>query len=539
MSKYFKWILVNREKKFNRSYQEKLTWYLINFYKKQNINNKITVSREEVVTRLQDEKERQDRIKKLIKVYKSYMINIKKMDSYGNANIGSSIIKSKYRRLLHKDIELNIKHNKLLNYFNALRTKENNLNIDIKKDKMKSFSRLMKEYKYIFNNISQEHKNDINTRKIFNKLLLPNYYFPSKYIERSLPSQVKHWMNNFYSFLNKEVTSLILLDKFSSELIKRFFSVKRFKRKFVFDKSLDRGEKFWPSNRMSKKLNFIIRYTRKAAYHGDSNIITYFHPGILKSKWLKRQISKSMKIKKRLLVRKVKIFGTFNPRYNSIIGKWRKLLLAKPIFKHTPFNLVIDLFIYNNKSYKIKKLKNMLLRRIAYKYMYSLYINVYKKVNETLNRPRFFYINIIDPKVYSFYSKVINSYEEWMFRYNKGLVISVCLILIKMNESYKNLKKNLLIDKISNTTSNINTIYINILNKLGIYQLFTKNKKKFDIMNNVIKKENINIEINKRSYKEKFSDFEKPEIFLSEKELQRKIQSIKFKTGKKKRKTKE
>ena len=532
MSKYIKSILVNREKKFNRGYQEKLTWYLINFYKKQNINNKITISREEIMTRLQEEKERQDRIKKLKKIYKSYMVNVKKIDNYDNDKIGSNIIKSKYRRLLHKDIELNIKHNKLLNYFNILRIKENNLEISMKKDKLKPYSRLMKEYKYIFNNISQEHKSDIDKRKISNKLLLPNYYFPNKYIEKSLPSQVKHWMSNFYSFLNKEVTSLILLDKFSNELIKRFFSVKRLKRKFVYDKSLERGKKFWPSNHMSKKFNYIIRYTRRAAYDGNSNIATYFHPGILKSKWLKRQISKSMKIKKRLLIRKVKIFGTFNPRYNSIIGKWRKLLLAKPIYKHTPFNLIIDLFIYNNKSYKIKKLKNILLRRIAYKYMYSLYINVYNKINETLNRPRFFYINIIDPKVYSFYSKVINSYEKWIFKYNRGLVISVCLMLIKMNESYKNFKDNLLKGKVYNLRSNISSVYINILNKLSIHQLFTQNKKKINLLNNVLKRENINTEINKRSYKERFLQSEKFEIFLSkkEKEIEKKIQSIKFKT---------
>ena len=532
MSKYIKSTLVNREKKFSRNYQEKLIWSLISFYKKHNINNKITVSREEIVRRLQEEKEKRDRIKKLIRIYKSYITNINKMDSYNNDKIGSNIIKSKYRRLLHKDIELNIKHNKLLNYFNVLRNKGKNLDIGIKKDKLKMYSKLMKEYKYIFNNISQEHKNDINKRKISSKLLLPNYYFPSKYIEKSLPSQVKHWMSNFYSFLNKEVTSLILLDKFSNELIKRFFSVKRLKRKFIYDKTLERGEKFWPSNHISKKFNYIIRYTRKAAYNGNSNIISYFHPGILKSKWLKGQISKSIKIKKRLLIKKVKIFGTFNPRYNSIIGKWRKLWLAKPIFKHTPFNLVIDLFIYNNKSYKIKKLKNMLLRRIAYKYMYSLYINVYNKINETLNRPPFFYINIIDPKIYSFYSKVINSYEGWIFKYNRGLIISVCLILIKMNESYKNLKNNLLINKMSN----ISSVYINILNKLSIDQLFTQKKKKINILNSILSKENINFETNKRPYKEKYLYSEEPEIFLSKKEIEKKIQSIKFKTENKEKK---
>ena len=88
------------------------------------------------------------------------------------------------------------------------------------------------------------------------------------------------------------------------------------------------------------------------------------------------------------------------------------MLLGRPIFKHTPFNVTIDLFIFNNKTDQIRKLRNLMLRRFAYKYMYSLYADVYKKVNETLNRPRFFYINIIEPSVFPYYSKVVKSYEE-------------------------------------------------------------------------------------------------------------------------------
>src|SRR5277367_6497528 len=82
-----------------------------------------------------------------------------------------------------------------------------------------------------------------------------------------------------------------------------------------------------------------------------------------------------------------------------------------------------------------------MLRRFAYKYMYSLYTDVYKKVNETLSRPYFFYINIIEPKMFPYYTKVVKSYEELVFKYNKGLVITICLILLKINEIYKNRSK--------------------------------------------------------------------------------------------------
>ena len=125
--------------------------------------------------------------------------------------------------------------------------------------------------------------------------------------------------------------------------------------------------KFNASKSIYKQLNVIIKFSRRGGFKGDSNITTYFHPGILKSKWLKRQISKSIKVKNKLLKRRMNLFGGFDIKKTSGIGKWNKLLLGKPIFKHTAFNVVIDLFIFNNKGNQKKKLKNLMLRRFAYK----------------------------------------------------------------------------------------------------------------------------------------------------------------------------
>lgn len=81
----------------------------------------------------------------------------------------------------------------------------------------------------------------------------------------------------------------------------------------------------------------------------------------------------------------------------------KRILISKPLFKHTSFNLIIDLFVFNNKKYMINRINNIVLRRSMYKYMYSMYINCYDKIKETINRPRFFYINLIEPKIHKYY----------------------------------------------------------------------------------------------------------------------------------------
>jgi len=55
-------------------------------------------------------------------------------------------------------------------------------------------------------------------------------------------------------------------------------------------------------------------------------------------------------------------------------------------------------------------LKNIATRRSTYKYMYSMYVDFSRKITETLNRPRFFYINLIEPKTYKYYKEITTIY---------------------------------------------------------------------------------------------------------------------------------
>jgi hypothetical protein len=557
MSKHFRWLLYNRLGKnkwgiMSKRYQEKWTRYLINYYKKpyKNMNN---IQERWEGLRAKDIAGREkDKLIKKVKIgYKNLIPDLRPMDSYGDKNIGSKIIKGKKYGLVNKSLELDINHNKWLNYFNTKRTK-----YEIRRKDIKPFSKLMVEFKYILNNITEGHKEDLESRKISNKLLKPHYYFPSKYIERSLSTQAKHWMSNVYSFIQRDAASITLLDRFTAELIKRFFSVKGIKRRLITPewqvythKLLETGFKFKPTRRIYKQLNRIIKFSRQGAFTGNPNLTTYFHPGILKSKWFKRQISRSFKIKKRLLRRRIELFGGYDIKKITRISKYRRLLLGKPIFKHTPFNVTIDLFIFNNKTDQIRRLKNLMLRRFAYKYMYSLYADVYKKVNETLNRPRFFYINIIEPSVFPYYTKVVKSYEEWVFKYNKGLVITICLMLLKLHETYKKTINSVkerrkfslsrLNKVIKNKSPYLKNIYINILKKLGINNFFNIKKNVVDIISIYKKEEDSDGDKDKKPYKIRdYSLIKSNTQPLSKKQLRKKIKRMKSKTRKKQRKNK-
>jgi len=552
MSKHLRWVLYKKRGKILKHNQENWTRYLVNYYKKPHKNLSDIQERWEIIRAKQvADREEEEKIKRIKKAHKELIKDIRHMDNYGDKNISSSITRSKQDGLLNKNLELKIQQNKWLNYFNSKRIKS-----EIRRKDIKPFKKLMVQFKYVFNNIIESHKEDLESRKISNKLLIPNYYFPSKYIERSLPSQAKHWLSNVYSFLRRDGASMILLDRFTTELIKRFFSVKRIKRRLFSHKwkiytyrLLKTGYKYKASKQIYKQLNRIIEFSRRGAYKGDPNVTTYFHPGILKSKWLKRQISKSFKIKKKLLRRRIDLFGGYEPKKTSRISKWRRLWLGKPIFKHTPFNVVIDLFIFNNKTNQLKKFRNVMMRRFAYKYIYSLYVDVYKKVNETINRPRFFYINIIEPKVFPYYTKVVKSYEEWVFKYNKGLVITICLMLLKINEVYKKTIKSvkktrkLSISRLNKifkyNNYNLNNMYINILNKLGIDNLFNIDKDKVDVISLYKKEEDSLIKKDKKPYKSRDLTISKPNAQpLSNKQMRKKLNRMKYKARKKERKKK-
>ena len=136
-------------------------------------------------------------------------------------------------------------------------------------------------------------------------------------------------------------------------------------------------------------------------------------------------------MRKIIVGRKEGIISGFKIRKKNYIRKVDKIFISKPLFKHTSFNLIIDLFVYNNKTNKLQKFENMFSRRILYKYMYSFYVDYTKKIKETLNRPRFFYLNLIEPKTFNYYSNVIKSYEKILTISNKDIFLYLCLSILK------------------------------------------------------------------------------------------------------------
>jgi hypothetical protein len=107
--------------------------------------------------------------------------------------------------------------------------------------------------------------------------------------------------------------------------------------------------------------------------------------------------------------------------------------ISRPLFKHTSFNLIIDLFVYNNKSYTFNQLKNMSMRRSLYKYMYSMYIDSYAKIKDTINRPRFFYINLIEPSIHRHYDLIVKYYGELIILKNKPMMLFIYIYLLQAN----------------------------------------------------------------------------------------------------------
>lgn len=125
--------------------------------------------------------------------------------------------------------------------------------------------------------------------------------------------------------------------------------------------------------------------------------------------------------------------SSFFPKRRYYLRRLSKILISKPLFKHTSYSLIIDLFLYNNKTHKKEKLKNILFRRSMYRYMLSMYADYQKKLRETLNRPRFFYLSLIDPKISSYYQIIVDSYEKLVIKKNEILLFGLYVLLIGLN----------------------------------------------------------------------------------------------------------
>jgi hypothetical protein len=304
--------------------------------------------------------------------------------------------------------------------------------------------------KLIYKNILEEHIKNIESRKIVNKLTIPHFFFTSRYTEKSKPSQIKYWTSSVYSFHKGNKVHIHYLDYYTEKLIYSFFNINMIRIKNIWDeKFLLNGYKLLPNQDIIKDMNILINYTSIRNSRPIKNILNYSKT-ILNNPWLKEKIKFSGYIKELIKDRKTLKFGGFFAKKKIELDYNNRALLSKPLFKHTSYNLIIDLFLFNNKKYLFNKLDHILWRRTMYKYMYSMYINYINKINVTINRPRFFYINIIEPGIYNFYKRILKAYENLLILKSKIHLVYLCLFILKLeyfigkNTPYLEYKNNIL-----------------------------------------------------------------------------------------------
>jgi hypothetical protein len=271
----------------------------------------------------------------------------------------------------------------------------------------------------------------LKTNSIYSYLKEPFYFFTSRYIEKSQPGQIKHWRSSVFNFYDKaKWGDNLFYDSYATYIIEQFFRIKTVKKKWILFNKLKIGYNVYPTVSLMNSLNELMDFmdNRLMVYKNESNLISSI---ILKFKWFKKQIKNSVVLVYLLRYKTIKFLSHYSPfgklRYKK---DKRKIWISKPLFKHTPFNVIIDLYIYNAKDKLTKKvLKNLILRRSMYKYMYSMYINYSQKIKETISRPRFFYINIIEPKTINYYNTIMNSYEKLLLKKSKWNIIEGYLSL--------------------------------------------------------------------------------------------------------------
>jgi len=321
------------------------------------------------------------------------------------------------------------------NYLKIVEDKNAIMKLYVNNDNIKN-----KSYKLINNmgkNIIDENYNNLESRKMSNRLLLPHYFFTTRYNEKTMPSQSRSWSNSVYNFLKIDKSGIKYLDLYSNKLIKLFFNLKYIQRKKIWDTILLSGLKIKPNFSVIKDMNTMIKYTSSRSSWSFKNL-SYYPSIILTFNWLLEQIKFSSTIRKIITGRKEGIISGLKIKRKNYIRKLDKVFISKPLFKHTSFSLIIDLFVYNNKTNKLQKFENILSRRVLYKYMYSMYVDYSKKIKETLNRPRFFYLNLIEPNTFNYYSNIIKAYENILTLSYKWNYMYICLLILKWNFIRKN-----------------------------------------------------------------------------------------------------
>lgn len=281
-------------------------------------------------------------------------------------------------------------------------------------------------------NVIQEHTKNIESRKVSNNLANPHYFFTHRYNEKTMASQIKQWTSSVFNFLKNEKTGNNFKDIYTSDFLKLFFNVHSGRRKHSLLFNFLNPMKMKVNPFLMMKVNEMIKYMSNRSRLAVRKLTT-FPSQILTLDWAVKQIQFSHLYKKLNNTIRSEYADGYSPKRKDYIKNFNKILISRPLFKHTSFNLVIDLFVFNNKRNKIKKMYHITLRRTMYKYMYSMYVNCYEKINDTINRPRFFYINLIEPKIHKYYDWVLKHYGELIIIKKKPVLILLFLYLLQVN----------------------------------------------------------------------------------------------------------
>jgi hypothetical protein len=289
--------------------------------------------------------------------------------------------------------------------------------------------------------ITDEKYSNIISRKMENRLSIPHYFFSNRYITRSniLP-QIRNWPNTIYSFIKPTIVNIKYTDLITTEFLKVFFNPKLLKRKVIKGNSSEwkvfAGMSIVSLKLFNKFTNELIKFTSLRSQVNIKNVFNY-SSNVLSLPWVKKELAWAKFFRKIFKSRRDKFDKGFTPKRAVIFSKKRNIWLSKPLFRHTASNVIIDLYLFNNKSYKLIKYHHMLKVRAIYKYMYSMYANYDQIIQNIISRPRIFYINIIDPKMHEYYSRVIRSYENALIHFSKSQFMYFLLDLLKWNLSNK------------------------------------------------------------------------------------------------------
>lgn len=428
-------------------------------------------------------------------------------------------------------IKLRISEKELIKDIKIIRNDYLGINEDMNEIGYKIFNKEVgknleenKKSLYLWSNIISNREKSFEIKNVSNKLVVPNYFFTNKYIEKSMPSQINHWKSSIYSFIKKDKSRINYLDMYVSIFLRRIFWLKLIKRKYILNKKLNYWGviKLLDINNIWESINKLLKVTSKRYVWKKGKMRVNIPYNILSEKWLKSEINMSDYFRKVLFTYRKTKLGDYFPKKLSTIFKRDKIYVGYPYFRHTPYNIIIDLFIYYNKKGLTGKLQDVIKRRTLYRYMYSMYSNNLKKIQETLNKPSYYFINIIEPKLFIYYVNVINTYQHMLINKNKNLIVNISLFILKWNIIIKRNKsyiKNVLFSFKENSRESLMNIFaINNINNFNKKEKLLLNEEKEG--NKLVNKESI---INKEILKIRYNLIRKYRVYIKDMEYRESV----------------